>query len=161
MLLGRKKANKQTQNFCQQLTISHVQTGYVLRSNMTLIHYPFVGEWTSAIVRANSNRMCLTLNVSTFGVTDTTQTADPGDQRINVYVDLFILDNNIKSPASPTTVFALNFTGPFTVKLMTELFLGELWVASSVAQVVLYVTANTIVGNLTVESGNCARQAAR
>jgi hypothetical protein len=129
---------------------------------MTLTHFPFVGEWTSAILRSNSNRVCLSLNVSTFGMVVANQTtADPGDQHINVYVDLLITDNNIKSPASPTTVFALNFTGPSTIKLMTELFLGELWVASSIAQVVLYVTAGTVVGNLTLESGDCARQAAR
>lgn len=136
--------------------------GYILESSTQSQKYPYVGEWRSALLYSNNSYLCMMLNVSTFKEVDLAQTTVvPGDQEIFVYVDLLVSNKSRSFQASQTTVFALNVTSPSRYLLLSEIFLGEQWDTSSIAQVVVYASVNTILSNVTIQTGSCPRNRMR
>ena len=108
--------------------------------------YPYIGEWRSEIFSPTADKLCFHLDVFA-----------PEDQ-FWLDVDLLTGDRSTPEITSNATIFQASGDGEIRLQLQTKLPLNFQPSVTSLAQLVVYVSANVVLNNISWTASNCSEQ---
>jgi hypothetical protein len=118
----------------------------VASSNQTgQSNYPYIGEWHSKTITPTASIFCLELDIS----------ASSG---LQMHIDLVTSDINDQQHVRKETVFEASSFGDVQLKLLAELPLSFQAKVTTLAKLIVYVSANMTINDVNFQPSRCLIQ---